>query len=226
LPPEEPAGTNPPDGAILDYTLRSAPSQVIKLAIYDSNGNLVRQYSSAPLPESVKRPLKWPTVADYWMANPKPLSTHVGMNRFVWNLRYTSPPAVKHSYPMSAVPHKTPVEPQGPLAVPGKYTVKLTVDGQTYTQPLTVKPDPRVTATASGFADQLALEQKLMAGMRKSYQDWQKAKQQGDSKAEKKYAGLNGHYSGLATTVEMEDGAPTAAMYAAVHQALAKLNVQ
>jgi len=226
LPPEEPAGTNPPAGAILDYTLRSAPSRDIKLAIYDSNGNLVRQYSSAPLPESVKRPVKWPTVADYWMANPKPLSTHMGMNRFVWNLRYTSPPAVKHTYPMSAVPHKTPAEPQGPLAVPGKYTVKLTVDGHTYTQPLTVKRDPRVTATASGFADQLALEQKLMAGMRKSYQDWQKAKQQGDSKAEKKYAGLNGHYSGLATTVEMEDGAPTAAMYAAVHQALAKLNVQ
>ncbi len=180
----------------------------------------MRQYSSAPLPESVRRPLKWPTVAEYWMANPKPLSTHVGMNRFVWDLRYTPPPAVKHSYPMSAILHATPAGPEGPLAVPGNYVVKLTVDGQTYTQPLTVKRDPRVTATASAFAAQLALLQKLMAGMRKSYDEYQKAKQQGDSAAAKKFAGMNGDLSELANDIEGADAEPTAAMYDAVRREL------
>jgi photosystem II stability/assembly factor-like uncharacterized protein len=224
LPPEEPAGTNPPAGAIVDYTLRAAPSQTIELAIYDAHGNLVRQYSSAPLPESVKRPVEWPTVADYWMANPQPLSTHVGMNRFVWDLRYTPPPAVKHDYPMSAIIHATPAGPEGPLAVPGKYVVKLTVDGQTYTQPLTLKRDPRVTATEADFAAQLALEQKLMAGMRQSYQAWQKAKQQGSSAAADKYAGLNGSLSGLAADIEGSDDEPTPAMYDAARRELEKLN--
>jgi photosystem II stability/assembly factor-like uncharacterized protein len=226
LPPEEPAGTNPPAGAILDYTLREVPSQGIELAIYDPSGKLVRQYSSAPLPESVKRPLEWPTVADYWMANPKPLSTHVGMNRFVWDLRYTPPPAVKHEYPMSSIVHKTPAGPEGPLVVPGKYTVKLTVGGETYTQPLTVKRDPRVTATAADFAAQLALEQKLMAGMQGSYQAWQKAKKQGDSAAAEKFAGLNGSLAGLANTVAGEDAKPTAAMDDAAARELKKLNAR
>ncbi|HXH48170.1 MAG TPA: hypothetical protein VNM47_02250 [Terriglobia bacterium] len=226
LPPEEPAGTNPPAGAILDYTLRAVPSQVINLAIYDANGKLVRQYSSAPIPESVRRPLKWPTVADYWMANPQPLPTHVGMNRFVWDLRYTPPPAVKHGYPMSAIPHATPAGPEGPLVVPGKYLVNLTVDGETYTQPLTVRRDPRGTATPSDFAAQIALEQKLMAGMRESFQAWQKAEQQGDSTAAGKFADLNGTLSGLADTIEGADAAPTPAMYDAVRREMDQLAAQ
>ncbi|HEX5413955.1 MAG TPA: hypothetical protein VFZ27_19095 [Terriglobia bacterium] len=223
LPPEEPAGTNPPAGAILDYTLRAVPSRPIELAIYDANGALIRQFSGAPIPESVRRPVKWPTVADYWMANPQPLPTHVGMNRFVWDLRYTPPPAVKHDYPMSAILHKTPSGPEGPLVVPGKYVVKLTVDGQAYSQPLTVRRDPRVTAPESAFAAQFALEQKLMAGMRQSYDAWQKAKQRGDSAAASKFADLNESLSGLATTVEGADAAPTRAMYDAVRRELEQL---
>ncbi|HET7213399.1 MAG TPA: hypothetical protein VFL79_07425 [Terriglobia bacterium] len=226
LPPEEPAGSNPPAGAILDYTLRAAPSKVIKLAIYDAGGNLVRQYSSAPLPESVKRPVEWPTVADYWMANPEPLPAQAGMNRFVWDLRYPTPPALKYDYPMSAIVDKTPAAPQGPLAVPGKYTVKLSVGAETYTQILTVKRDPRVTATAADFAAQLALEQKLMAGMRESYQAWQKAKEKGDTTAEKKFAGINGSLAGLANTLEGADAEPTPAMYDAVRRALEPLTAR
>jgi len=226
LPPEEPAGTNPPAGAILDYTLRQVPSQMIKLAIYDAHGKLVRQYSSAPIPESVRRPVKWPTVADYWMANPKPLPTHVGMNRFVWDLRYSPPPSVKHSYPMSAIPHDTPAGPEGPLVVPGKYVVKLTVAGQTYTQPLTVHRDPRETTPASDFAAQLSLEQKIMAGMRESYQAYQAAKQHGDGDGAQQFAGLNGTLSGLANDIEGADAAPTPAMYDVVRRELEQLTAR
>jgi hypothetical protein len=156
------------------------------------------------------------------MANPQPLSTHVGMNRFIWDLRYSPPPSVEHSYPMSAIPHETPAGPEGPLVVPDKYVVKLTVAGQTYTQPLTVGRDPRETTPASAFAAQLSLEQKLMAGMRESYQAYQAAKQHGDDAADQ-FAELNGTLSGLATDVEGADATPTPAMYDAVRRELEQL---
>jgi len=223
MPPEMPAGTNPPAGAILDYTLQAVSSQPIELAIYDANGNMVRQYSSAPTPESIRRPEKWPTIADYWMANPQPLPTHIGMNRFVWDLRYSPPPSIGHSYPMSAIPHETPAGPEGPLVAPGKYVVKLSLAGQTYTQLLTVRPDPREPTPASAFAAQFSLEQKLMAGMRESYQAYQAAKQQGDSKAADQLAELNGTLSGLAIEIEGADDAPTPAMDDAVRRELEQL---
>jgi len=226
LPPEMPAGANPPIGAILDYTLRSVPSQSIELAIYDARGKLVRQFSSAPLPESVTRPEKWATIADYWMANPEPLPTQAGMNRFTWDLRYSPPPSIGHSYPMSAIPDETPAGPEGPLVVPGKYVVKLIVAGQTYTQPLTVRPDPRVTVSASAFASQLSLEQKIMAGMRESYQAYQAATQHGDAQAAGQFAGLNSTLSGLASDVEGADAAPTPAMYDAVRHELEQLTAR
>jgi len=226
LPPEVPVGTNPPAGALLDYTLRSEPSQPIELAIYDASGNLVRQFSSAPIPESVRRPEKWPTISDYWMANPEPLPTHIGMNRFTWDLRFSPPPSVGHSYPMSAIPHETPAGPEGPLVVPGKYVVKLTVAAQTYTQPLTVRPDPREAAPSSAFAAQLSLEQKIMAGMRESYQAYQAAKQHGDAEAAGKFAGLNESLSGLATVVEGADAAPTPAMSDAARRELEQLTTR
>jgi photosystem II stability/assembly factor-like uncharacterized protein len=223
MPPEIPAGTNPPAGAILDYTLRAVPSQPIKLAIFDTKGNLVRQFSSVPIPESVRRPEKLPRIADYWMANPQPLPTHIGMNRFTWDLRYSPPPSVEHSYPMSAIPYETPAGPEGPLVVPDKYVVKLTVAGQTYTQPLTVGSDPRETTPASAFAAQLSLEQKLMAGMRESYEAYQAAKQHGNADAADQFAVLAGTLSALATDVEGDDATPTPAMYDAVRRELGQL---
>jgi photosystem II stability/assembly factor-like uncharacterized protein len=226
MPPEIPAGTNPPAGAILDYTLRDAPSQPIELAIYDASGNLVRHFTSAPIPESVRRPEKWPTIADYWMANPQPLPTHVGMNRFIWDLRYSPPPSVNHSYPMSAIPHETPAGPEGPLAVPGKYVIKLTVAGQTYAEPLTVRRDPRETTPASAFAAQLSLEQKLMAGMRESYQGYQAAKQRGDGAAARQFANLNGTLNGLAADTEAADAAPTPVMCDAVRREMERLTAR
>jgi photosystem II stability/assembly factor-like uncharacterized protein len=223
MPPEIPAGTNPPAGAILDYTLRAVPSQPIELAIYDASGNLVRRFSSAPIPESVRRPEKWPTIADYWMVNPQPLPTHRGMNRFVWDLRYSPPLALHQEYTMAAVPDDTPLEPRGPIALPGQYTVELTAGGQAYRQPLTIKRDPRETTTASDFAAQLALEQKIMTGMRKSYQAYQAAKRDGDAAAARRFDEINGALGGLATTVDAADAAPTPAMVAAVRHTLDQL---
>ena len=126
------AGTNPPAGAILDYTLRSVPSQPIELAIYDAKGNLVREFSSAPIPENVRRPEKWPTIADYWMANPQPLPTHVGMNRFIWDFRYEKP--IKLESKSRSKREEALAGASGPRAVPGEYEVQLTVGDRVLTR--------------------------------------------------------------------------------------------
>ena len=93
----------------------------------------------------------------YWIRPTQVLSAEPGMHRFVWDLRYPAPGVLNLEYPISATPHNTPREPHGPWVVPGTYTVRLTVNGQTYTQPLTVRMDPRVKASAATLARQFAL---------------------------------------------------------------------
>jgi len=142
LPPEEPAAKNPPDGAILYYHLKSAASQVT-LEILDANNRLVRRFTSADKPEPPEPQLNVPT---YWIRSFQPLSTEAGMHRFIWDLHAT-PPAGRggrgSGYPISAIYRDTPRSPQGEWMPPGLYTVRLTVDGRAYTQPLTIRPDPR-----------------------------------------------------------------------------------
>lgn len=166
LPPEMPAGDNPPDGAILDYYLKTPASGDVTLAIYDQNGQLVRELSSRPEPASNELP---PPVPDYWVFRPQPLSKRAGMNRVLWDLRYPAPPALRHEYPISALLHGTPGEPQGPLVVPGKYEVRLTVDGKTYKQPLEVTLDPRVKTTQQELVRQLDFDKKIDALIGSSY---------------------------------------------------------
>jgi photosystem II stability/assembly factor-like uncharacterized protein len=143
LPPDEPAGANPPDGAILDYNL-SRDTHSVTLEILDDGGNVLRKYSSddpvAPTPEELQTDL----IPAYWPKMHGPLPTDAGMHRWGWDLRATAPTATSYSYPIAAVPHRTPQVPQGPLVVPGTYTVRSTVDGKSETQPLMVKMDPRV----------------------------------------------------------------------------------
>jgi hypothetical protein len=83
------------------------------------------------------------------------------MHRWVWDLRYPAPRAPHYEYPISAVPHDTPRTPQGPLALPGSYTVRLTAGGHSYTAPLVVKMDPRVTTQVAGLQQQFDLQHHL-----------------------------------------------------------------
>lgn len=142
LPPEEPAGKNPPDGAILDYWLPYAANE-LSLEISDSSGKVIRRFTNKDVPVKVKEEsLQVPT---YWLRPFKPLLATMGAHRFVWDL-HGEPPKGKHEkfYPISAIIHDTPAEPLGEWATPGVYTVKLTVDGQVFTRSLTLKPDPRM----------------------------------------------------------------------------------
>jgi hypothetical protein len=155
LPPEFPHGTNPPNGAIIDYYLGSAPQSPITLEILDAVGNLVRRYSSADRPESPRRS---PYFMEEWLPRFSPLATEVGHNRFVWDLRYTPPRSRQHDYSIAAIAGQgTEREPQGPLVLPGKYEIRLTVGGQITSQPLNVLMDPRVHVSDAALRDQRAL---------------------------------------------------------------------
>jgi photosystem II stability/assembly factor-like uncharacterized protein len=163
LPPEEPAGKNPPDGAIIDYYLRADAAMPVTLEIIDQAGQLVRRYSSADQPEPVvEKDLDIPT---YWLRPAQILWAKAGMHRFVWDLHYPPPEGGRRSYPIAAIYRDTPSMPQGPWVLPGTYTVKLTC-GRTVTQPLVIRMDPRVKTSAEGLAQQFTIAKRSWDGMR------------------------------------------------------------
>jgi len=165
LPPEEPAGQNPPDGAMLDYTLKS--SAPVTLEIFDEAGKLVRRFSSTDKPEPVD-PKELP-VPTYWIRPPQILSSEPGMHRFVWDLHYPPPDSLEHEYPISAIYHDTPRYPLGPAVLPGNYNVKLTVAGKSYARPLIIKMDPRVKTAPDGLRQQFDTETKIADAMHQDY---------------------------------------------------------
>ncbi|HEX8816399.1 MAG TPA: glycoside hydrolase [Terriglobales bacterium] len=167
LPPEFPAGQNPPDGAILDYVLKASSSTPVVLEVADEKGNLIRRFSSADKPEPVNPDDL--NVPMYWVRADRTLPAEPDMHRFIWDLRYPPPDALDHDYPISAIPHDTVAEPRGPLVLPGRYTVKLTADGKTYSQPLTINMDPRVKLTADSLRRQLDLSLKITDAMHRDY---------------------------------------------------------
>jgi len=154
MPADTAQAENPPEGAVIDYYLKSAPSGVVTLEVWDSAGKLVRRYSSSDKPPQIDpKRVDFPTS---WIHFPKPLSAEPGMHRFVWDLHYQGPPG---SNPMAAIFRGG----GGPWALPGEYTVKLTVNGQSYTQQLSVTMDPRVTTPLSDLALQFKTAMQINA---------------------------------------------------------------
>jgi photosystem II stability/assembly factor-like uncharacterized protein len=165
LPPDEPAGENPPDGAIINYALKTeAPGPVI-LEILDGAGKFVRRYSSADPVEKID-PLTAP-VPIYWYRPPQVLSTAPGMHRFLWDMHYQplTGGGGRGGLPIAAIARNTVSPPNSPWVPPGTYTVKLTVNGRTYTQPLIVRMDPRVKTPAAALAQQSMLSKQIYDGV-------------------------------------------------------------
>lgn len=163
LRPATPAGQNPPAGAILDYYLAGPASGAVTLAIYDAQGRRVRRYSSANPPPPIN-PAKLGVPA-HWQRPPQPLLATAGEHRFIWSLHYPPAPGLPRRLGMQAVVHNTPLSANAPWALPGWYTVKLTVDGQTYSQPLQVVMDPRVETPAAGLRLQYQLSMRMYRGI-------------------------------------------------------------
>ena len=166
FPPEVPHAENPPLGVVIYYYLGTKPASDITLDVMDASGKLVRHMSSAPLPPWTEPP---PVLPDFWLEKPKPLPAEAGTNRVNWNLRYDNPPAFSHNYEINANPGETPASPEGPLALPGMYTVKLTVAGKSYTQTVNVTNDPRSPATAVELHAQHDLLMKQYEGAREAW---------------------------------------------------------
>ena len=179
LPPDEPMAANPPDGAVIDYLLPSAAT-AITLEIRDAQDHLVRRYSNTDKPDISEEELQKQLIPIYWVRMPRKLSAEAGMHRWVWDLHYPAPMSLRHEYPISAIPHDTPRYPLGPTALPGNYTVHLTVDGKTLSAPLTIKMDPRVKTPALGLEKKFKAEGHLSSIMTDSAQ----ALRQGNSTRE------------------------------------------
>lgn len=149
VPFDEPLASNPPNGAVLDYYLKSKPSGPVQLEITDSSGKLVRRFASDdPLPRMDPDPLP---IMTQWVPSPIPLSTEAGVHRFVWDLHYPLPKTVRPRLG----------GPLGPWALPGIYEAKLTVDGKSMSQRLTIKMDPGVKTSQPALIRQFDTANKL-----------------------------------------------------------------
>lgn len=220
-PPSTPLGQNPPDGVIIDYWLKDSVNSIIKLSIYDSKGNLIRNYSSDEKPESLPSNIYFDK---RWLGEDKDLSTGAAMHRFVWDLRYPRPKALIYDYSIAAVwTVGTPVLPMGPLVMPGKYKIILTVNGKDYIQELEVKLDPRVKISKTELEAQLELAQEVQKTLNKSVELFNKVNTviKNDSESIQqnlfeKLKNLNSDIAnvsrvlaGFASSVQTADAAPT-----------------
>jgi photosystem II stability/assembly factor-like uncharacterized protein len=248
LPPEVPAGENPPSGAIFYYFLKSPAQSEVRIEFLDNHDQVVRAYSSNDKPWSPPTPPPFPS---YWFRPAEPVATAAGMHRFVWDLRYSPAPVATRGYSMSTVVGRSvPLEPEGPPALPGSYRVRLTVDGKSYVQPLTVVMDPRVPVSPQELEKQFTLESRLARGIEDANQavaEIHAARAAGriDEATERRLAGggrrgggdeggaggerqvtlaqISGTLAQLLVVVDSADAAPTTQAVRAADEALAQL---
>jgi photosystem II stability/assembly factor-like uncharacterized protein len=148
LPPEEPTGQNPPDGAIIDYHLKSK-ANFVSIEILDNKGNKINTFTSNDREAELdSTQFQHPT---YWKRPFKVLSALPGHHRFVWNLRFKEPRGANRGYAIAAVQYNTASGPVGPFVAPGNYTVRLTVDNEVIEHIINVKLDPRSKISDEGI---------------------------------------------------------------------------
>jgi photosystem II stability/assembly factor-like uncharacterized protein len=142
---KQPAGDNPPPGAMVDYYFKSVPKEEVTLDILDRSGKTVRHLSNKEKKET-EQPPEWPDRVE----RVKTIPANEGMNRFAWDLRYDDPIQIPGAF-------YSGTGPKGPLALPGDYQVKLTVAGKSQTAPLHLVIDPRTKGAEDALAKQFEL---------------------------------------------------------------------
>jgi len=198
-PPEVPSGDNPMPGGIIDYYLPKDAAGVVTLEIVDTRGKVIRTYSSnEPVfdPDPGKDMAAYdkvcqatPTAAYcglplYWPAPQIAVRTSAGMHRFAWDLRY-DPVSPQDLIPAGdeeatgAVPGHTYPNYNVPWAPPGRYTVRLTVDGASTTQPLDLMLDPRVRITPTALAQLDGLSAEMYNGAVAAHRAFNEARELG-----------------------------------------------
>jgi photosystem II stability/assembly factor-like uncharacterized protein len=197
FPVDEPKANNPPDGAIIDYYFKSAPSGEVTLEILDAKGQVVRRYSTEDRAEAPRRAQ---AIADAWIPAPVQLTAKAGMNRFVWDLGYAPP---------------------GPRAMPGTYTVRLTAAGHTYTQPLEVVLDPRVRVAAADLQKRFDLSMSASRELSRAAE----ARRQLNGAAVRELTAITGQLNSVLSVSESADRVPPAAAYTLFDQAKRALDL-
>jgi hypothetical protein len=168
VPHDEPLAENPPTGAVIDYYLKEKAKSPVRLEIYDQDGKLVRRFSSDDQLRKTN-PDDVPLAAE-WIHDPAPLSADGGAHRFVWDLRYPLPKGIRSSFRA----------PAGPWALPGKYTVTLTANGKSSSQPLVITMDPRVKTPREDLVREFEVASRITASLgevsaaRQQAEDWRK----------------------------------------------------
>jgi photosystem II stability/assembly factor-like uncharacterized protein len=170
-------GQNPPAGAIIYYSLKTAIKKPegrpggeqsaggeagpegasgqrngpVTIEILDQKGQVIRKY---PARRQAGEEPGGGEEEGFGRGPERPIPTEAGLNRFVWDLRYQGASRVPRS-PLWAG------NTDGPIAIPGSYQVRLTVQGKSYTAPLEIKPDPRIKSTQQDLEKQLDLLLKI-----------------------------------------------------------------
>jgi hypothetical protein len=212
LPLDEPQAKNPVRGLYVDYYLGDAATTPVVIDVLDANDAVVRHYSSADKPQAVDP--KSVDYTPYWIRTQSVPSTTAGSHRFIWDFRQGSA--------------------RGVLLPPGRYTVRLSVGGRTYTRTATVARDPRAPATDADLRAQYELARKIES----LYREVDAARKRAQAAGNAAVAGREpadvpddsmGAYShdlssllfignaldNLEDAVEGADAAPTPTMYAA-----------
>jgi photosystem II stability/assembly factor-like uncharacterized protein len=202
LPPEVPAGQNPPDGAIIDYFLTDGPHGEVKLEIFDAQNRLVRRYASSDQPKPMEKIAAENPIPMYWVRPQQILSSEVGFHRFVWDLHYAPPDSLNHEFPISAIVRNTPELPLGVMALPGRYIVKLAVNGKSQEQTLTVRMDPRIKTPAAELRTQFEMETGAVRGMNESFKSLAQVKSVGEQLAERSTSAGNSPLSASLSAVK------------------------
>ncbi|HXJ07483.1 MAG TPA: hypothetical protein VNH65_20465 [Candidatus Acidoferrum sp.] len=157
LPATVPVGANPPAGAVIYYSLKTAPKEQITLEVLDAQGKLVRKYSSKKTGEGAS-----PDEEEFGIRRPgQELPAEAGLNHFVWDMHFEPPTRVPGAVGWGG-------RPDGPLVVPGTYEIKLTVAGKTEAAKLEITKDPRVSASQADLDKQeelaLRIRDRVTAG--------------------------------------------------------------
>ena len=203
LPPEEPAGENPPDGAMIEYYLPNATNDIVQIDILNQQKEVIRTFKSNDtlykIPD-VNIPL-------YWIRPQKIVSNQSGMHRLLWDMKYT-PLNLPVSYPMTAVKNNTAPDATAPWVLPGTYTVRMTIGSKTLEQPLEIKMDPRVKTALNDLQRQHQLS---------------KACYEARKQTMNKYPQIDRKLSALFEILDNTDMAPTKTVEAAVKNTLEEL---
>ena len=196
----------------------------MSLEILDPQGGVVASSRART------RRSRWsgPQHSVYWIRPHQPLLKTAGLHRFVWDMHHERPAVSSFSYPIAAIYGDTPRVPFGSWVMPATYTVRLTVDGKPQTQPLVVKMDPRVKASAADIRLQYDTSRAIDGALRRAADALRiiratTPKTQALTDLEQRITRANAPLGQLFNNVEMTDAAPMMSVLAAWKTASATL---